>query len=242
MRMSTAVAVVALAGVAAIAAAEGGADRGFETGTPEIRSMSALAFGADGVLLVGDGKTGAVFAIDVADTQRREGNDAVRIEGVEEKIASLLGTRPDDVMIHDLAVNPVSRGIYISVSRARSKWDSSWLLPNDGMSLLSGRRGSGSLSGKRRNSSGNLRLFTKRETAGLGQHAGRGPRSDDASGCPTRMEGAPRQRPPFPCGYEHHTRASVGTRLSDRWTGAGFDQSGSTRRWKPANTTYRSIE
>ena len=130
MRMLAAVAVGALAGATSVAA-EGRADRGFETGTPEILSMSALAFDADGVLFVGDGKAGAVVAIDLADAKAEKSTDGLSVKGVEEKIASLLGTRPDDVMIHDLAVNPVSRGIYISVSRARGKWSSFWHLPND---------------------------------------------------------------------------------------------------------------
>lgn len=33
-----------------------GEDPGFTTGTPDIRSMSALAFGPEGVLFVGDGR------------------------------------------------------------------------------------------------------------------------------------------------------------------------------------------
>lgn len=41
-------------------------------GKPEIRSMSALAFGPDGVLFVGDSRAGAVFALDLGDNTQRE--------------------------------------------------------------------------------------------------------------------------------------------------------------------------
>jgi hypothetical protein len=107
------------------------ADDPFESGTPVIRSMSALAFGPDGVLFVGDGKGGAIVAIDTGDTEARGNNEAVNIRGIEEKIAARFGARAVDVMIHDLAVNPVSQNIYLAVSRGRGKWDSRWLLPND---------------------------------------------------------------------------------------------------------------
>ena len=43
---------------------------GFTTGTPDIRSLSALAFGPEGVLFVGDGKGGAVFALDLGAPRR----------------------------------------------------------------------------------------------------------------------------------------------------------------------------
>lgn len=42
----------------------------FGVGKPDLRSISALAFGPEGVLFVGDGKGGAVFAIDVGSPTR----------------------------------------------------------------------------------------------------------------------------------------------------------------------------
>ncbi len=104
----------------------------FTKGTPEIQSMSALTFTPDGVLFIGDGKGGAIFAVDLQEEPPATAVEkAPSITNIEEKFASLLGTTADEVMIHDLAVNPVSKNIYLSVSRGRSKWDSGWLLPND---------------------------------------------------------------------------------------------------------------
>lgn len=101
------------------------------TEAPEIQSMNALAFGPEGVLFVGDGKGGAVFAIDVADSEPGEVKEGLSVRDIETKIGAVLGTTADQVMIHDLAVHPVSRKVYLAVSRGRGKWDSRWLLPND---------------------------------------------------------------------------------------------------------------
>jgi hypothetical protein len=100
-------------------------------GKPELRSMSALAFGPEGVLFVGDGKAGAVFAIDLEDRTPREVKEPKDLVDVEAKLAALLGATPADVMIHDLAVNPLSKNVYLAVSRGRAGWTDRWLLPND---------------------------------------------------------------------------------------------------------------
>jgi hypothetical protein len=115
-------------------AASGGqsiAEVGFVSGSPGMKSMSALSFGPDSVLFVGDGKGGAVYALDLADSTDRGKNDPVEIKNLEEKIAAFLGTTAAEVMIHDMAVNPASQNIYLAVSRGRARWNSAWLLPND---------------------------------------------------------------------------------------------------------------
>jgi hypothetical protein len=50
---------------------------------------------------------------------------------VETKVAALIGARADDIVIHDLAVDPIAHDAYLAVSRARGKWRTSWNLPND---------------------------------------------------------------------------------------------------------------
>jgi hypothetical protein len=100
-------------------------------GKPEIRSMSALAFGPDGVLFVGDSRAGAVFAIELGDKAPRDVAKPERVADVEGKLAALLGATPADVLVHDMAVNPISKTVYFAVSRGRSKLDAQWSLPND---------------------------------------------------------------------------------------------------------------
>jgi len=109
----------------------GGAGPSFTVGAPAVRSMSALAFGPDGVLFLGDGKGGAVFALDLGDNTSREVKDPKPITDVEGKLAALLGATPADVLVHDLAVNPSSKNVYLAVSRGRAGLASQWLLPND---------------------------------------------------------------------------------------------------------------
>lgn len=107
------------------------ADTAFTTGRPELRSMSALTFGPEGVLFVGDGKGGAVFALDLGDKAPREVKEPKEVTDVEGKLAALLGATPADVLVHDLAVNPLSKNVYLAASRGRAGLVQQWLLPND---------------------------------------------------------------------------------------------------------------
>jgi len=103
----------------------------FHVGKPDLRSMSALAFGPEDVLFVGDGKAGAVFALDLGDKTVREVKEPKGVTDVEGKLAALLGATPADVLVHDLAVNPASKNVYLAVSRGRAGLASPWNLPND---------------------------------------------------------------------------------------------------------------
>ena len=93
--------------------------------------MSALTFAPDGTLFVGDAKNAAVFAIDLGERERRTEATPVGVRDVETKIAALLGTRPEDVLVHDLATDPVSLDVYLAVSRNRGRWSTPFTLPND---------------------------------------------------------------------------------------------------------------
>jgi hypothetical protein len=90
---------------------------GFKDGKVELKSAGVLAFAPDGVLLIGDSLGGAVFALDTADRTKATSGGSVNIQGVNQKIAAMLGTTPDQITINDVAVNPVSRKVYISLSR-----------------------------------------------------------------------------------------------------------------------------
>ncbi len=103
----------------------------FAKGRPEMRSMSALAFGPEGVLFVGDSRAGAVFAFDLGDKTPRELGKPNEVQDVEGKLAALLGATPADVLVHDMAVNPLSKNVYLAVSRGRAQLASEWQLPND---------------------------------------------------------------------------------------------------------------
>ena len=98
---------------------------------PVLDSMSALAFGPGGVLFVGDARGGSVVAIETGDTTPGKVEARIGIVDLETRLAAMLGSRASEVLIHDLAVNPISQKIYLAVSRGRAKWESRWQLPND---------------------------------------------------------------------------------------------------------------
>ncbi len=75
---------------------------GMMLGTPDIKSAGEMTFGPDNMLFVGDSQSAAVFAIDVKDTAKDSGAEPIKIENIDRKVASLLGTTPDAVMINDL--------------------------------------------------------------------------------------------------------------------------------------------
>jgi hypothetical protein len=88
---------------------------GFVNGTADVKSISALTFGPDGILFIGDSKSASVFALDTRDVQKVDKAPAVEIKQIDKKIAGALGTTVDNVTIQDLAVNPISKKIYIAV-------------------------------------------------------------------------------------------------------------------------------
>ena len=92
---------------------------GMTEGKPEIKSISQLAFGPEGILLIADSKSAALFAVATGDTKTASGSSALKVEGINQKIAGLLGTGADQILIDDLAVNPVSHNAYLAVSRGR---------------------------------------------------------------------------------------------------------------------------
>lgn len=83
----------------------------------ELSSAGPLAFGPPGILFVGDSAGASLVAIDTGDRTANKGAGNIELKGINQKIAAALGTAPDQITIQDLAVNPVSRNIYFSISR-----------------------------------------------------------------------------------------------------------------------------
>lgn len=104
---------------------------GMKKGTPDIVSLSVLEFNKNGILFIGDSKAGVVFAIDLNDNKNSTNDKPLNVLDIESKLAGMLGTTAENIMIHDMAVNPISQNTYISVSRGRAKWTSRWETPND---------------------------------------------------------------------------------------------------------------
>ena len=94
-------------------------DFGLKEGNPELRSAGNLAFGPDGVLFVADSKQAAIFALDTQDSKPAANNRALEVTGINKIIAGMIGVQSDELRINDMAVNPLSQNVYLSVSRGR---------------------------------------------------------------------------------------------------------------------------
>lgn len=79
-----------------------------------VQSISALTFGPDGVLFIGDSKSARVFALQTKDVKKQK-PAAVQVKQIDQKIAAALGTEAANITITDMAVNPLSKKLYISV-------------------------------------------------------------------------------------------------------------------------------
>jgi hypothetical protein len=102
-----------------VAASATAADLGMTVGSPDLKSAGPLAFGPNGILFVGDPTGAAVFAIDTQDTAGNADSARYAIKEIDGQVAGALGTTTDDIIIQDMAVNPASGAVYLSVSRGR---------------------------------------------------------------------------------------------------------------------------
>lgn len=88
----------------------------FTTGSPEVLSIGELAFGPQGILFFGDTDGDALFAIDTKDTQMATNYEYFDVLSIDKKLAALVGKTRDDITISDMAVNPLSKNVYFSLS------------------------------------------------------------------------------------------------------------------------------
>ena len=101
----------------ALSAQAGDLTSSLKRGTPDLKSAGALAFGPEGILFIGDTQGAAVFAIATGDLKPSAASGSLKVDGVDEKIAAMLGTNARGVRINDLAVNPASGNAYLSLQR-----------------------------------------------------------------------------------------------------------------------------
>jgi hypothetical protein len=105
-------------------------------GKAQLQSASRLAFGPDGILFVGDSAGASIVALDTND--RTAGSAAkMDVSGINAKIASLLGTSADQILINDVKVNPISKNAYLAVSRGRGPDAAAVIVRVDGKGQLS---------------------------------------------------------------------------------------------------------
>jgi hypothetical protein len=89
-----------------------------KTGKADLKSAGPLAFGPEGILFVADPLGARVFAIATGDTKAGKAGE-IAVAGLGDKVAAMLGTSADQLMINDMAVNPLSKNVYLSVARGK---------------------------------------------------------------------------------------------------------------------------
>jgi hypothetical protein len=90
------------------------------SGTADIKSAGAMTFGSNGVLFVADSKSASIFAFDLKDNQPDTTSAPLEVKNIDKAISAFLGVQQADIVINDMAVNPASQNIYLSVSRGKS--------------------------------------------------------------------------------------------------------------------------
>ena len=107
------------AGILCAAALSFAAGITMQTGKVDLKSAGALAIGPDGILFVGDTLGAKIVALDADDRTPSKAVANLEIKGVNEKIAAMLGTAADQILIQDVVVNPISKNVYVAVQRGR---------------------------------------------------------------------------------------------------------------------------
>jgi hypothetical protein len=130
-KILTTLGVVALAGVASywmasgvpVAAADGG---------PQMTSIGPLTFGPDGVLFAADTQAATIYALELGDKANGGAPGTQSVDGIDQKIAGLLGTEAKEVIVTDLVVHPRTKNAYIAVMRGQGAASKPALLRVDG--------------------------------------------------------------------------------------------------------------
>jgi hypothetical protein len=108
---SVAVFALAVTGLAADAGLK-------ESGKPDLKSAGPIAFGPPGVLFVADPQGGAIIAIGVEAPAKADVKE-VKVDGIDGKVAAALGAKAADISINDLAVQPGTGNVFLSVARGK---------------------------------------------------------------------------------------------------------------------------
>jgi len=108
-----------------------------KAGNAELKSAGPLAFGPDGILFVGDSLGAAIVALDSDDRKPVKTAAKIDVKGINQKIAAMLGAAPEQILINDMVVNPISKNVYLSVSRGRGPDAVPMILRVDGAGKIS---------------------------------------------------------------------------------------------------------
>jgi hypothetical protein len=131
--------VLAAAGVTMVGARGEGPAPAPEAQAPAasgLQSIGPLTFGPDGVLFAADRQAAAIYAIELGSEATAGTAGAKDVTGIDQQIASMLGTDSKEIQITDLAVHPKTKNAFISVMRGAGSQARPALLRVDGSGKL----------------------------------------------------------------------------------------------------------
>jgi hypothetical protein len=103
---------------------------------PALSSIGPLAFGPGGVLFAADRQAATIFALDLGAQASGRTPGTKDIAGVDQQIASVLGTAVTDITITDIAVHPTSKNTFVSIMRGQAATAQPALVRIDGTGAI----------------------------------------------------------------------------------------------------------
>lgn len=107
----------AIAGLAALSAGRTGVTAAVPEEGPALQSVGPMTFGPDGLLFAADTTAAIIYALDLGAQAAGGKPGAADVPGIDQKIASMLGSDPAAIRVTDLAIHPKTRHAYVSVMR-----------------------------------------------------------------------------------------------------------------------------
>jgi hypothetical protein len=133
-RNLTRFALLALAVGLLVVPAGAGPLKNAASGTPKIQSIDVIAFGPEGLLLIGDGRGSQLVAVETGDTTAKAWT-AMPIDRIDEKLAGRIGAPAKGIEILHMTVNPASGTAYFAIRKLDDK--KSLILTVDGSGKVS---------------------------------------------------------------------------------------------------------
>jgi len=106
------------------------------TVNPDLTSGGPLAFGPEDTLFVADNMAATIFALRLDSEEFGDTEGTASVSGLDQKIAAMLGTVADEILINDIAVSPNSKNTFLSVSRNSADTSTPVLLRVDGTGTI----------------------------------------------------------------------------------------------------------
>jgi hypothetical protein len=84
-----------------------------------LQSASALAFGPESILFIGDSAGATIYAVATGDEATGDKKAPLNIEKIDSKVAEMLGVTTKDISISAMKVNPATGNVFLAVRRTK---------------------------------------------------------------------------------------------------------------------------